>query len=84
MDVKELFFKDADGKVYQTRLPAIDAAFAVGKHPSEWSYDEKKFAPRKKGDEPGEPLGPDGIVGLTGGDPTRIDRLGVLGPASVA
>lgn len=84
MDVKEAFFKDADGKIYPVRLPTIDAAFAVGRHPHEWSYDKDKFAPRKKGFEAGEPLGPDNIVGLTGGDPTRDDRLGVLGPPSVA
>lgn len=84
MDTKEVFFRDADGKVYPCRLALIDAAFATSNHPHEWSYDEKKFAARKKGSEPSEPVGPNGVVGLSGGDPTKTDRLGVLGPPSIS
>lgn len=84
MDTKEVFFKDADGKIYPCRLASIDASFAVGAHPHEWSYDKDKFASRKKGEPLGEPVGPAGVVGLTGGDPTKVDRLGVLGPPSTS
>lgn len=82
MDTKEAYFRDSDGKVFPARLPMIDAAFAVRNHPSEWSYDPEKFAERKG--KKTEPVGEAGVVGLTGGDPTRADHLGVLGPASVA
>lgn len=84
MDTKEVFFRDADGKVYPCRLALIDAAFAVGAHPHEWSNDKDKFAARKKGEPVGEPVGPDRIVGADGGDPRKEDRLGVIGPPSIS
>lgn len=84
MDTKEVFFKDADGKIYPCRLALIDAAFAVGNHPHEWSYDKEKFAARKKGEVAGDPVGPNGIVGRTGGDPTKNDQIGVIGSPSIS
>lgn len=79
MATQEVFFKDADGAVYQVRLPAIDARSAVSRFPSQWSEKPDKFAPATAHAKGSKPVGPNGIVGMTGGDPIRLDRLGVLG-----
>lgn len=76
---KEIFFRDADGKVYPVRLPSIDAKMAL-RFPYEWSEKADKFAERPKHAH-AKPVGPNMVVGQTGGDPTKIDRLGVIGPA---
>jgi hypothetical protein len=63
------------------RLLAIDAREAASKVPHEWSLRSDKFAQRPPHMKGAEPVGPNGVVGPSGGDPRAEGHLGVIGPA---
>jgi hypothetical protein len=52
--------------------------FAVNRHPHEWSADAKAFSPRPAHMKGAKPVGPNGVVGPTGGDPNKEGNPGVL------
>ena len=80
--MQEVYFRDADGAVYCVRLASVDANSAVDRFPHEWARSPDGFAPRPAHLKGQKPVGPRGIAGNAGGDPSKPNALGVIAQVS--